>query len=97
MRSPRRANRGWRLSKHHPEEQLQQAGRDAQGGTQLRFRLPGLIPRLARDGAAPLRATLDTLILEPGEGRVTLVHRALFPVDPGLETPDLTLTLPTHS
>ena len=70
------------------------ATRDPRGATLLRFRLPGLVPGLRRPGAAPIPAALDTLTLEPAEGRLTLIHRAVFPVGPGNEDPGLTLTLP---
>jgi len=73
------------------------ATRDARGATLLRFRLPGLIPRLHPAGAAPHRTALDTLILEPGAQRVTLIHRAVFPVDPEDQAPALTLALPVPS
>lgn len=52
----------------------------------LRFRLPGLFPFLMLDPGdgvkAQVPAVLDTLILEPGAGRVTLVQRASFPAEP---------------
>jgi len=71
------------------------AALDAMGNTVLKFRLPGLFPYIlitCQDGdLIPAPALLDTLILEPGAGRVTCLQRACIPVDP--ETRDLALLL----
>jgi hypothetical protein len=71
------------------------AARDARGNTVLKFQLPGLFPYVLiarQDGdLIPAPALLDTLILEPGAGRVTCLQRACIPVDP--EIRDLTLLL----
>jgi hypothetical protein len=71
------------------------AGRDAWGNTLLRFALPGLFPYVLitrEDGdLVPAPALLDTVILEPAEGRVTCLQRACFPALP--QARDLALLL----
>jgi hypothetical protein len=60
--------------------------RDSIGNQQLRFKLPGLFPFLLlvheTGEMIQVPAILDTLILDPGEGRVTLLQRARFPAEP---------------
>lgn len=70
----------------------------ADGGTVLRFQVPTLGPCLVREpgNGPPERhaARLDTVVLEPGAGRVTLLYRASHPWDPVLGKVELRLGPP---
>jgi hypothetical protein len=59
---------------------------DREGNQVLRFQLPGLFPFLLVVHASghwnQVAAVLDTVILAPGEGKVTLLQRARFGEDP---------------
>ena len=71
---------------------------DAQGNSLMRFQLPNLTVILWawQDSGrwVQVPARLDTLILEPAESRVTLIQRAIHPVDPPSQLLELHLTLP---
>jgi hypothetical protein len=71
---------------------------DVEGNQVLRFRLPGLYPfaLLAREGCEyeEVPGTLDTIIIEPDEGRVTLIYKASFKAKPLPEKMELRLSMP---
>jgi hypothetical protein len=71
---------------------------DAGGNQVLRFRLPGLFPFLLltqeNGERVQLPALLDTLILEPGADRVTLIQRASYPAEPEPAGLELRLAMP---
>ena len=74
------------------------ACKDARGNQLLRFQLPGLHPFLLvgrEEGTwEQIPAVLDTLILEPDEGRVTFLQRASFPATPEPAVLELRLAMP---
>jgi|GEM_PF-476366 hypothetical protein len=71
---------------------------DAHGNRVIRFKLPGLFPFLLLTHETGERvqvpAVLDTLILEPGLGRVILLQRASFLAEPQPEKLELRLAMP---
>ena len=74
------------------------AGRQPNGDQALRFRLPGIVPFLhlvqATGERDVLAAGADTLVLEPEEGRVTLLFRLRFPSEPAPALVELRLAMP---
>jgi len=74
------------------------AGRQPNGDQSLRFQLPGIVPFLhlvqATGERDVLAAGADTLVLEPEEGRVTLLFRLRFPSEPLAALVELRLAMP---
>lgn len=72
--------------------------RDPDGNQVLRFRLPGLHPFLLLVHEAgetvQVPAVLDTVVLEPDRGKVTLLQRCAYPIEPEPAELELRLAMP---